>query len=89
MLLEREDVNVNMKDFHGRTPLMFAVEHGYLDMAELLLTRNDLDVNAMDSEGRTAFSMAESKQYLAVGQKLRLATTAANESIVEKGLEEN
>ena len=32
LLLEREEVNPNMEDNHGRTPLSYAAEDGYQEM---------------------------------------------------------
>ncbi|KAJ6808173.1 acyl-CoA-binding domain-containing protein 1-like [Iris pallida] len=50
-------VSVNLRDSEGRTPLHWAVDRGYFNVAEILLQRN-ADVNAKDDEGQTPLHYA-------------------------------
>ncbi|PBK98340.1 ankyrin, partial [Armillaria gallica] len=52
------NVNVNCKDFRGRTPLMTVVISGDISMAEVLLKHAQVDKLARDNEDNTAYSHA-------------------------------
>jgi hypothetical protein len=59
MLLEKEGVDPDSKDFHyGQTPLMWAAAHGHEAVARLLLHKDRVNINSKDSYGRTPLSYA-------------------------------
>ncbi|RPA92260.1 hypothetical protein L873DRAFT_1817900 [Choiromyces venosus 120613-1] len=66
MLLERKDVNPDMADTDGQTPLMTAAEEGYDNVVVMLLAREDLNPHTADLSGETALSLATSKGHSAV-----------------------
>jgi len=49
--------DVNARNEHGWTVLMFAAVSGNKEMAKLLLSRKDVDVNAMAQDGWTALML--------------------------------
>lgn len=51
------NVNLNVRDANGRTPLMMAVQHGNRRTVEKLLTRK-VQVTAKDSDGKSARDLA-------------------------------
>jgi ankyrin repeat protein len=57
MLLQVPDINVNLPDHYGLTPLMHAVIKGNQKVVELLLAK-EVDIFQQDCEHRTAFSLA-------------------------------
>ena len=57
-LIRREDMNVNLPDEYGRSPLSYAADLGNSTVAELLLTRRDIEVNSKNQYGDTSFSLA-------------------------------
>lgn len=58
-LLENNfDLNVNVKNPEGWTPLMFASYHGRNEVVSLLLKQPNIDVYAKDNEGWTALKYA-------------------------------
>ena len=50
-------VDINARDELGRTPLMYAIKHGYYDIVDLLV-RNGADVNATTNFNWTPLSFA-------------------------------
>lgn len=56
MLLKREDVNPNIPDKEGRTPLSWAAGKGYNSVVKMLLYREDINIDARDKDGRTPLS---------------------------------
>ena len=51
------NLNLNMKDSNGRTPLVWAALRGYEAVVRLLIER-DAEIDSRDSEGRTPLSWA-------------------------------
>ena len=45
-LLQRQNIQVNIKGKHGRTPLYLAAEGGHVFVVKLLLRHPDIDVNS-------------------------------------------
>jgi len=58
ILLGRPEVNPNMQNNDGRTPLSYAAEGGYQGMVRLLLEREEVSPNVADNDGRTPLSFA-------------------------------
>ena len=78
-LLEREDVDVNLPDEGGRSPLSSAACQGHSAIVRLLLTRKDIDVNSRDILGRTPLWRAvERGREDVVRQLLRTKNTQVN-----------
>ena len=50
MLLQHENIDVNVKDNSGNTPLHYFSNK---EITELLLNHENIDVNAKDNDGRT------------------------------------
>ena len=50
LLLAKKDIDVNIKDNDGETPLHKAVEVGVTEIVKLLLSKENIDMNARDSE---------------------------------------
>jgi ankyrin repeat protein len=63
ILLAQENINADIKDDVGRTPLHWAAQSGYSAVVQLLLSRDDVDVNAKDNKGSTALSLAAEKGH--------------------------
>ncbi|PSN67583.1 ankyrin [Corynespora cassiicola Philippines] len=58
-LLGAKQVDINSQDnIHGRTPLIFALENGYHNIARLILTRPDIDVNICTKAGKSPLDFA-------------------------------
>jgi ankyrin repeat protein len=58
LLLERKDIDINIKDNDGWTTLIFASEYGEIDVIKLLLEREDIDINIKNNNGWTALIFA-------------------------------
>ena len=70
LLLRCGDVDVNLKDDSGRTPLSWAAEEGHEAMVKLLLGCDDIDVNLKDNSSRTPLSWAIERRHEAVVKRL-------------------
>jgi hypothetical protein len=57
-LLETGQVDIESKDFHGRTPLLWAAMNGHEAVVKLLLETGQADVESKDNFGRTPLSQA-------------------------------
>jgi ankyrin repeat protein len=57
-LVNRSDVNLNIKTNFGQTALSLAVENGHFEIALLLLMQKSTDVNAQDLDGQTPLGWA-------------------------------
>ena len=53
LLLAFPDINANLKDSNGQTPLSFACESGQVSVVQLLLKDYRVDVTLADNDGRT------------------------------------
>lgn len=49
-----DDFDLNALDEHGRTPLSFAVEYGWIEVTDILLAFPEININAADDRRRTA-----------------------------------
>ena len=50
-LLQYDNINVNIRDINGQTPLFYAVGYGFDDAALTILSRNHTDVHVFDDAG--------------------------------------
>ncbi|KAI3054482.1 hypothetical protein CBS147353_11424 [Aspergillus niger] len=55
LYLLQNNLNIDSRDMHGRTPLSWAAEHGSLAAAKILLDHG-ANINAMDYENGTPLS---------------------------------
>ena len=69
-LLARSEIELNLKDKNGHTPLSKAVLRGHEAAVKLLLAREDADPNSNDNSGRTPLSLAASNGYDAIAMLL-------------------
>jgi ankyrin repeat protein len=51
LLLENKDIDVNGRDFGGRTALLEAMEEQTIETVKLLLRHKDIDVTVQDNVG--------------------------------------
>jgi ankyrin repeat protein len=51
LLLERDDIDPNPRDGRGRTPLVHACLHNYVDFVRSLLSHRDTDPNPVGNDG--------------------------------------
>lgn len=63
LLLETGQVDVNLRDPDGRTPLSLAAEIGHIAVVRLLLETGRVDVNSKDCDGHTPLSFAAWKGH--------------------------
>ena len=56
-LLDDEDADPNQRDAENNSPLHFAADRGFREIAELLLRRG-ADSSAVDADGNTPLSLA-------------------------------
>ena len=66
LLLEREDVQANLKDEDGRTPLSWAAGEGREAIVRLLLEREDVQADSKDEDGQTPLSWAVERGHEAI-----------------------
>jgi ankyrin repeat protein len=69
LLLEREDIDINLPDNNGWTPLFYACSSTPW-IAKLLLDHPDIDVNRQNGEGRTALCHVISRNNLKAAKLL-------------------
>jgi len=70
-------VNVNIKDFSGRTALHIAVQNSYIDAVKILLKAKAY-VSERDSKGETAFHIAAQNGYIDILKALLKVSLATN-----------
>ena len=83
LLLARDDVDPDLKDITGRTPLSLAASNGHEAIVNLLLTRDDVDPDLKNNSGCTPLSLAASNGREAI-VKLLLARDNVNPTSQDK-----
>ncbi|KAN0066668.1 Ankyrin repeat-containing domain protein [Elaphomyces granulatus] len=58
ILLERDDIDVNVRDDKGRTALSWACINGCLELVDLILKKDNVDPNVRDNTGCTPLTEA-------------------------------
>jgi len=56
LLVERNDVEADLKDSYDETPLLGAAERGHKAVVQLLLERADVSADSEDIDGQTPLS---------------------------------
>lgn len=65
-----KELDTNLKDFIGRTPLLWAAERGHEAIVKQLLATGNVDVNVEDKYGRTPLNSAITKGYESIVEVL-------------------
>ena len=63
-LLLNNGAAVNLQDSEGSTALIYAVEHGSLNIVKLLLTKSECDVNIADNVNRFFFLLKTPNPFI-------------------------
>lgn len=58
LLLGHQAVNINARDYEGRTPLSSAILAGHKESVTMLLSHKDIEANSSDNNGRSPLSLA-------------------------------
>jgi ankyrin repeat protein len=88
VLLAHQGINVNLKNYDGETPLMFAVRHDHLEAVELLLQHSDIEINHENQWGETALTFAKPRQYQEIVDLLLSHGTIDNDANPSTTIEE-
>jgi len=80
-LLDRKNLDINVKNQWGVTPLLGAVRYGHLEVVKMLLSREDVDIDVEDKGGSTALISANSFGYSEILKLLLCETTWKSMSI--------
>ncbi|KAH7237429.1 hypothetical protein B0J15DRAFT_538684 [Fusarium solani] len=70
LLLSMGEVDVNLRDNSGKTPLYWAATLGHQGIVDLLLATGQADVNVTIEGGQTAISMARAKKHEGIVRSL-------------------
>ena len=53
LLIEKDDIDISVKNKCGQSLLSAAAENGHDAVVHFLMRRDDIDINAKDNNGRT------------------------------------
>lgn len=70
LILQHPDLDVNMPNEFGLTPLMQTLDWGYFKLAELILQHPDVDVNIPDKFGLTPLMKTSDRGYFKLAELL-------------------
>ncbi|CEL05840.1 hypothetical protein ASPCAL06953 [Aspergillus calidoustus] len=76
LLLTRDDIDVNARDSHGRTPLWWATRNNRPFVAKRLLAERGLDINAASAGGSTSLHQAVNR-----GNRLMVLSLLAEDKL--------
>jgi len=62
MLLEKENIDVNIRNYWGNTALINAALYGYTDIVKMLLKNKNIDVNILENDGDSALGGAKNDE---------------------------
>jgi ankyrin repeat protein len=82
-LLAVDDIDVNLADKKGLTPLMHAVIGVSLPALELLLAKPGIEINQQNAQGNTALMIALNYRYVELARRL-LALPNINPNIINE-----
>jgi hypothetical protein len=57
-LLLQKDININIKDGNGNTPLMYAIKNKNYKIIQYLLENKNININSTNNDGSTALHIA-------------------------------
>lgn len=72
LLLKRKDIDINLIDFSGRTPLHIAAEENFFHIGKLLIA-NKANVNLIGKYGKTALHCIAEENYYRKANQLEFA----------------
>ena len=84
MLLEKEDVEPNLVDGYGRTPLSWAAWRGHQEIVKMLLERDEVRTAAPYNERQSPLSLAVDGGHVGV-VRILLGQSNVNSSVVSSG----
>jgi ankyrin repeat domain-containing protein 50 len=70
LLLEKNDVDLNSKDSCDRTPLLWAVAEGHVQVVKRLLEEDSVDLNLKDNRGWTPLMWAVEMDHIEITKML-------------------
>ena len=94
-LMERPELDVNMRDYYGETALMMAVISGNEGFVRLLLEKKDINVNMRNTDGKTALDFATElenygrKNIMVMLKDHGAISRKTNENILEEAFRNN
>ncbi|PHH69203.1 hypothetical protein CDD82_7938 [Ophiocordyceps australis] len=70
LLLATGKVDVNIHDYNGKTPVVYAIEKGFVKVARWLLDTPGINVDFADNYGRTPLAYAAKHNQVAIARML-------------------
>lgn len=80
LLLQRDDLDVNLKNHEGESPLFTAMERCSLEMVRVLLTRSDIPVDLEDTRWQDFFAQLSPNRREEISKLLGSRTVAPDQT---------